>query len=82
MPKRTEWVQTSSGPCRVEVDESNQLTNIDAFLVTVGDRMRVTLKSQLSESDKQRGLQALLYTALQGEASSLVWRRNSGVAPG
>ena len=80
MSTRTERVQTSSGTYSVEIDESNQLTHIDAFLVTVGNRMRVTLNARLSAYDKKRGLEDLLASVECGGAGSPVWRRSSGVA--
>jgi hypothetical protein len=80
MPKLMDSVRTPSGTYMVEIDESNQLTHIDAFLVTVGDRMRVTLSARLSSQDKQQGVRELLNSVKRGSARSLVWRRSQGVA--
>ena len=40
--------------------ESDALTNIDGFLVTDGDQVRVTIRARLHPSDKARGKEALL----------------------
>src|SRR5262245_32395528 len=45
---------------KVVVRESHALTNIDGFLVTDGDRARVTLNARLDQKDKDRGRKTLL----------------------
>jgi hypothetical protein len=66
---------------QVEVRESNALSNIDGFLVTDGNRVRVTLRANLSPLDKARGKSALLKRMRSsGEPGVYIWSRGDGQA--
>ena len=63
----------------VEVRESNALSNIDGFLVTDGNHVRVTLRAGLSSSDKAKGKQALL-SRMGGKPGVYIWNRGDSQA--
>lgn len=62
---------------KVEVQYSNNLDNIDGFLVTDGRRARLTLRASLNQRDKERGRDYLLRSMRESPDEGVyMWRVN------
>lgn len=61
----------------IEVTYSNQLDNIDGFLVTDGKQARMTIRASLSAFDKERGRETLLRSLRENPGQGVyMWRVN------
>jgi hypothetical protein len=69
-------INNDGGVWIVELRESKQLKHIDGFAMTYSNLSCVTISEQLSEVDKERGLEALLSQLREtpiGSKGTIVW---------